>query len=103
MAEQKAEGRGSAAADGRGQGSFVVLLNGGADRRVQYFTAKAICAFWSAPSLQAILDRLHAGENIVLFRAASRAEADALVERFAALGATAWVVEQRDISGVHVF
>ncbi|MEO8505497.1 MAG: hypothetical protein ABI609_16500 [Acidobacteriota bacterium] len=88
---------------GRGSGRFVVMLQGGADRRALYFTAKALSEFWSERNLQEILERLRSQENIILHRAMTREEADKLAASFAALGAKTWVVEQRQIAGLQVF
>lgn len=87
----------------KGGARFVVMLQGGADRRGQYFTGKALAEFWKSPNLQEILDRLRTQENVILHKAATREEADEIAARFAALGARTWVVEQRQIAGLKVF
>ena len=89
-------------AGGSGTG-YIVLLQGGTDRRAQYFTAKALGEFWSASNLQEILDRVRSQENIIVHRALSREDAEPIAARFAALGAKTWVVEQRQIAGMQVF
>ena len=89
--------------NGEERDRFVILVNGGDDRKVQYLTAKEIAKYRRKESFQVIFDKVKAGENVVIQRVPNAAKAMPVIEAFEAVGAKVWVSEQKQISGHDVF
>jgi len=88
--------------NGEERDRFIILVNGGDDKKVQYLTAKEV-AKYRKESFQVILEKVRAGENVVIQRVPDPEKAAPIVQAFQAIGTTVWVAQQKQISGHDVF